>query len=91
MIKKGKGLQFIRFMTMVVIVTVLMWMIIAGGCLHFVRVRLHDNSMRIDVVILFILLAYAIDILFLTKYVFENGINISGRERLNLDSVRLLI
>ena len=91
MMKKRKSLLSVRFLVALIIAAVLMWMIVAGGCLHFARVKIHGNSMRIDVAVLFFTLGCVIDMLFLTKYVDENGISISDKERLSLDSFRLLI
>ena len=70
--EKKRLLFIIKFLTIFVVVSILVWMIFAGGCLHKERVRLNNSSVKISVNMLWMSLGIFMNILILLCLAFQN-------------------
>jgi hypothetical protein len=88
--KKNKILKLARLISLVIIVSVLLWVFVGGGCLNFERVKLLHNNVKSDIIALCVLFFSVTFGLCATQVVFENRY-IAINQRMILLSVQLLI
>jgi ABC-type nickel/cobalt efflux system permease component RcnA len=85
---KQKIFIFLQFLSLVIVISILAWFAIAGGCLDLSRVKMHNNKFEIPVFSLLVL--EVIGVLFITRKLFENVINILVKKKPKL-TFQLLI
>ena len=90
--KKSKLFLIVRFSVVFIIASILVWMIIAGGCFNFERVKLHNGNTKIDISGLFIVFKIVFSVFLLTaSYILGDAIGILVRKKIKLFFVPLLI
>jgi hypothetical protein len=90
MIKKRKILVFVKFIVVLIVVSVLAWMFLGGGCLNLERVKLLHNNIKIGIIGLCALIWLAMEGLCAMQVFFESKYIVINK-RSTLLSVQLLI
>ena len=84
------SLPYLKFITVFIIVTILLWMIVFGGCIDSVRIRLHNDTMKVYIIFLFVSFGSVVGRVFFTECIFESMIKLLIEKRRELISTQLL-